>query len=117
MKTVENKIFPSIMFVSCFLSHLYLCTLFSSARMRTFLGGWAGVYYRNSCFLSFLFTFFPIKEVKLSNSPMSKTIFIILFFPSLLSPNATNTSACGVVPTLGRETILHETPHQYCQSI
>lgn len=73
MKTVENKIFPSIMFVSCFLSHLYLCTLFSSARMRTFLGGWAGVCYRNSCFLSFLFTFFPIKEVKLSNSPIRQS--------------------------------------------
>lgn len=42
MKTVKKKIFPSIMFVSCFLSHLYLCLLIRPARMRTFLGGGQG---------------------------------------------------------------------------
>lgn len=117
MKIVEKKIFPSLMFVSCFLSHLYLRTLFKSARVRTLLGGWAGAYYMNSCFLSFPFTFLPVKNVRLNNSPINKAVFIVLFFPDLLSPNATNTSACGVVYTLERETILHETPQQYCQSV
>lgn len=40
-------------------------------------------------FTSFLFSFLPVKEVRLSSSPVTKMTSIVLILPDLLSPNAT----------------------------
>lgn len=88
--------FPSIIFVSCFLPPVHLCCLFKPARMRNLSGfvSYRNTYkflteiHRYSCFLLLLFSFLPVKEVRLSSSVAEMT-FIIFIFPGLPSPNTT----------------------------